>query len=992
MRTLPARWDRLPFIGRLLVTTSLALLLAGAAMITLSASQEADEIQSDLRAELSKELETLPAALAETIVVGDFATLQQALDRFVARPLVAAVTFQDLTGARLNSKETSQPARAPAWFATLFKFSDVMGSTPVVVGGRRYGELHVTLTAQELATRAWSHLVRHLEILLLALMLDFFGIWLVLRQGMAPLAQLEAATQALAGGNIDIRLTPHGSPELITVMAAFNRMAEAVSEARSSLNHERRRLAHIIEGTHVGTWEWNIQTGATDGNPRLAEIVGYTLDELAPISIDTWAQLAHPDDLKRSGELLKKHFAGELPYFDCEARLRHKAGHWVWIQDRGQVVERDASGQPTLMVGTHMDISDRKAAELLAQQLTDQLRFDEKRSRDFSISASDWFWETDSEHHFCYFSNNFENVYGLPPKRLLGNSRKEILEADALNPSASVAAHLAQLDEHLPFKNFDYQVRIGGGQVQWVSVSGRPHFDTTGQFLGYRGTGTIVTERKQAEVNLHEALQMAQAANQAKSRFLATMSHEIRTPMNGILGMAQMLLIPKLTSQERDSYARTILGSGQSLMTLLNDILDLSKIEAGKFQLDTTVFEPADLIHETQLLFSGAAKTKQLIVEDHWHGPQGQRYEADSHRLRQMLSNLLGNAIKFTHQGQIRVDGYEIEVAEATALLEFSVSDSGVGIAADKLALLFKPFSQTDSSTTREFGGSGLGLSIVHNLAQAMGGEVGVESEPGRGSRFWFRLPVKKFSVYENTRRTDRPSLTLPTSGTPHRLCGRVLVAEDNLVNRMVIESLLHQLGLVATLVNDGQQVVDAVTHGTEADVILMDLHMPVMDGYTATEQIRQWEATHTRAPLPIIALTADAFEEDRQHCMAVGMNDFLTKPITIEALQTALTNHLPPTVGIDQETPRTTVKQVDLQALAEQLDELTPLLEKNMFDAHRQFRQLENLVVDTPLAMEVEALAALMQNMQFESVLARLKVIATTHTPPITPTTREPS
>jgi CheY-like chemotaxis protein len=376
------------------------------------------------------------------------------------------------------------------------------------------------------------------------------------------------------------------------------------------------------------------------------------------------------------------------------------------------------------------------------------------------------------------------------------------------------------------------------------------------------------------------------------------MSHEIRTPMNGILGMAQLLLMPDLTESERNDYARTILSSGQALLALLNDILDLSKIEAGKFQLETTVFEPAALLRETRVLFSGAAQAKNLQLDDHWHGISGQRYQADAHRLRQMLANLVGNAIKFTPQGRVRLECTEIERDGTTALLEFAVTDSGIGIPADKLDLLFKPFSQTESSTTREFGGSGLGLSIVNNLARAMGGEVGVDSVAAQGSRFWFRIRAKWVAEDLSVRQSAlTPDTQAPFNLSTGQLQGHVLVAEDNLVNRMVIESLLEKLGVTVIMVTDGQQAVDAMTQNQhQPDLILMDLHMPLMDGYTATTQIRQWETLHHRPRLPILALTADAFEEDRQHCLAVGMDDFLTKPIAVDALKAALVQWLPQT------------------------------------------------------------------------------------------------
>jgi len=407
--------------------------------------------------------------------------------------------------------------------------------------------------------------------------------------------------------------------------------------------------------------------------------------------------------------------------------------------------------------------------------------------------------------------------------------------------------------------------------------------------------------------DLAAARDRAEAANVAKSRFLATMSHEIRTPMNGILGMAQLLQQPQMADPERHDAARTILQSGKTLLTLLNDILDLSKVEAGKFDLSPAPFEPDQLVAEIGTLFAEGARAKGLVLDWQWHGP-ARTYRGDATRLRQMLSNLVGNAIKFTQQGRVHIAAREVAHAGSSTTLEFSVTDTGIGLSGQQRALVFQPFSQADSSITREYGGTGLGLSIVRHLARLMDGDADVDSTPGTGSRFWFRVVVEEAPSPASSATSTAPDLAAPEApgmpspppaSTPGASAAslpvgaRVLVVEDNAINQAVVAAMLRKLGLVPVLAADGALGVAALQGGEPAALVLMDVQMPVLDGYAATGRIRAWEAAGGRARLPIVALTADAYEEDRQRCLAAGMDDFLAKPVDYRQLQAVLAKWL---------------------------------------------------------------------------------------------------
>ena len=493
---------------------------------------------------------------------------------------------------------------------------------------------------------------------------------------------------------------------------------------------------------------------------------------------------------------------------------------------------------------------------------------------------------------------------------------------------------------------------------------------------------------KSAYRQLERAKEQAEAANIAKSRFLATMSHEIRTPMNGILGMAQILDNRKLSEAALKDCTRVLMRSSQNLLTLLNDILDLSKVEAGKLDVNFVPTRPNKLLGESVQLFAEAARNKSLELLTETELPEDATYMADPDRLRQMLANLVSNSIKFTSSGSVRVAAREIRRNGNSATLEFSVRDSGKGIPADKLHLLFKAFSQVDDSSTRRQGGSGLGLAIVHNLAELMHGETGVESIENQGSRFWFRIqaevvaPAAADAAPTPVAQQAALVQTIPKPPDQVRVSGRILVAEDTPLNIRMVELTLARFGPEVRFVTDGRQAVDAVASGEHFDLVLMDLSMPEMDGLQAARAIRALEAERAWPRLPIVAFTANAYAEDRLQCEHAGMDDFLAKPLNFEELTRVLLRWMPGAAPLPvhgkAELPGTAA--LDCNAVSQLLKTLLPLVDQHMFDAMDHFRRLQELVATSVAAADLAPVAVHLDALEFEKAAAALRSFASAH------------
>ena len=770
-------------------------------------------------------------------------------------------------------------------------------------------------------------------------------------------ALFESRNRHRDGQLIDVEVSARGiSIDGKSLVYCSSRDITERKRSQTTLREKERELRTLIDNmpSMIGYWDKNLR--CRFGNAAYTSWFGVGQRQMPGMHI---RQVIGEERYQLNLPYIEAALRGEKQRFERAiatpdgASMRHSLAEYL-----PDIVDGQVQGFYSMV----SDISDIKNA-------SEALRRSEEKLRGLIELSPLGIAMADMSGRFVEFNPAFQ--------KLCGYSEAELKAIDywKLTPESYLADEARQMEKLVAtgrFGPYEKEYIRKDGSLVPLALNGIQITDHNGQQFIWSIVEDI-TERKTAERLLLQARDAAEAANRAKSRFLATMSHEVRTPMNGILGMAQLLLTAGVTETERLDYARTILRSGQTLLKLLNDILDLAKIEAGKIELESLEMAPEQLLAQTQELFAPSCDDKGLQIEWEWIGPEA-HYLCDLHRVHQMLSNLVNNAIKFTANGDVKIQAREIACTDDKATLEFSVSDSGCGIAPDKLGLLFQTFSQVDNSTARHFGGTGLGLSIVRTLAQLMGGEAGVHSELGQGSRFWFRIRATRLDSSADESpgpQTHAADNSGPATSTVPWL--RVLLVEDNADHRRLTALLLKRLGVDVSLAENGQQGLDAVIRGDAAPVILMDLHLPLLDGYAACTRIREWEQSHGQTRRAIIALTADAFEDDRAQCLAAGMDEVLTKPISVDKLKHLLERWRPVLPAVTG-SPR--IKDLDCRRVQSLISEIVPLLINHQFDAITRFRELQEVVAKTELASAIARAGQPLQEFRFDATLKQLRDI----------------
>ena len=637
----------------------------------------------------------------------------------------------------------------------------------------------------------------------------------------------------------------------------------------SALQRSEEQLSSALKVSKVGFYDWDIVNEVASLSPRMLEDWGFP-ENMGTMKIEIPIARIHPEDRPRVDFAIQSAVA-KRENFATEYRVVHPSGKVVWIEARGSV-HYDGTNVPVRFFGTSINVTERRRTE-------ETLRESEQGLRRLADSMPQIVWTATPDGDLEYTNRRWTEYSG---------SSDSAKWAEAVHPDDFARVMPIWVDSVTTGKPYETEFRLRGldGTYRWFLVRAVAMLSRGGEVAQWLGTCTDIEEQKLGETALRAANIAAESANAAKSAFLANMSHEIRTPLGAIMGFVGLMKNPKVSSYNLASYVSVIERNSDHLLRIVDDILDLSKVEAGQMQIERIEFSLPEILADVASLFGFRAREKAIEFELHALTELPLRVISDPTRIRQVLTNVLGNAIKFTDRGSIR-----ISVSYAEQDLRFTVKDSGLGISADQRAILFQPFAQADASTTRKFGGTGLGLVLTRRLCEALGGTFAlIATAPGEGSTFEasmrIDIPVSTEMVPARSVRFD----SAPTDRlnfSPRLAGSRVLIVEDSPDNQVLFRVMLEEAGAEVVLAGDGLQGVEAA-RASAFDAIVMDIQMPRMDGHAAARKLRNEGFSG-----PLIALTAHAMSEERERCRRSGFSDFLSKPVLsgslVETIHAAL-------------------------------------------------------------------------------------------------------
>lgn len=652
-------------------------------------------------------------------------------------------------------------------------------------------------------------------------------------------------------------------------------LEEQLKEARMKAEDAAHTLNLALGGAALGVWDWNLKSNEMNFDRRWCEMLGLAVEQVS-MHLRTWEERVHPEDLQRCYQDIEAYMQGRTDRYENVHRMQHANGEWVYMLVKGRFSAWDEAGKPIRFIGTHLDITHIEKSKIALQE-------SRKRLEEAEIAGKFGSWKLNLLTGESFWSKGHNIIFDFDPEHAVPSFEAFVSCLDPEEHERLRILYQNLSEGKVTSFETDYRVRTKTGELRYVKASGQVQCDSDQKPLSILGTVQDITSLKILENSLIETREHALAASRTKSRFLANMSHEIRTPLNGIMGNTTLLMDTPLTPEQK-TMLETIKSSGDALLALIDGILDLAKIEAGKLDIVNETFDLRALLDEAMRIVAAAAAEKRNTLELGVDPAVPLKIMSDPFRLRQILLNLFSNAIKFTEHGTIRVDVHHIPLADAKVQIVVSVKDSGIGMTREQQKKIFQEFEQLDGSTTRKYGGSGLGLVISKQLCTLLGGTIQVTSEQGLGSQFTFSITADEAQEPA----VDTPALANPTGlfklETARNL--HVLIAEDNKVNQSIALQFLKKLNIRADIVDNGQRAWELVSNGFY-QLVFMDVHMPVMDGFDATRQIRQ-ELPAERQP-HIVALTANAMRGDKDLCLAAGMDDFLQKPLVLTDLASCI-------------------------------------------------------------------------------------------------------